>query len=100
MVNRDIICLTLILLMTGVCGKSIFAQAQINSDDYDTYINDTLLIDPSQISKIQTLDIQVQKTMTFKPKTDGFKTYYFVTQKKHSAGIIKNKKPDGVWTSW
>jgi antitoxin component YwqK of YwqJK toxin-antitoxin module len=98
--NRQLFLPTLILLLSLAFGNSSFAQAQISSDQYDTYINDTLLIDPSEIPKIQTLDVEVQKTMTFKPKTDGYKTYYYVTGKKYSSGIVKDKKPDGAWTSW
>lgn len=98
--NRQLFLPTLILLMILTFSHSSFAQAQISSDQYDTYIKDTLLIDPSEIQKIQTLDVEIQKTITFKPKTDGFKIYYHVTGKKYSAGIIKNKKPNGAWTSW
>jgi antitoxin component YwqK of YwqJK toxin-antitoxin module len=86
--------------MTICFENSSFAQFKINSDEYDTYLKDTLLIDPSEIPKIQTLDAEIQKTLTFKPKTDGFKTYYLITEKKHNAGIIKDGKPNGLWTSW
>ena len=81
--NKQLFLPTLILLLSLVFGNSSFAQTQISSDQYDTYIKDTLLINPSEISKIQTLDVEVQKTMTFKPKTDGFKYYYYMTGKKY-----------------
>ena len=86
--------------MTVVFKKSSSAQAQINMQEMDTYIHDTMLIEPTQFKLIETLPVEVQKTVTFKPKTDGFKTYYFATGKKFRAGIVKDNKPEGEWTSW
>lgn len=77
-----------------------FSQTSISADVYDTYIKDTLLLEPSEVGKIPTLDPEIQKTLTFKAKTNGYKTYYYISGNKSSEGNILNKKPDGAWSYW
>lgn len=91
-----------ILLITLAFGSSFntFGQVQLNSTDNDVYIMDTLLIDPNQLIELGTLDIEIQKTLSFKSKTDGFKIYHYVTGEIHSKGLIKNKLPEGNWITY
>ncbi len=80
--------------------NGLFSQSKISTADNDFYINDTLLLDPSQMELLPTLDLKTQKTLKYKPKTDGFKTYYFISGLHCSEGLVKDKKKEGVWTTW
>ena len=75
-------------------------QAQINLNNMDAFINDTLLIEPGQLQAIGTLEPEIQKTLSFKPKKDGSKTYHFINGEKYSSGIEENQLPEGLWISW
>ncbi len=77
-----------------------FAQTKVSTADYDMYIKDTLLLDASQMEILPTLDLSVQKTLIFKPKMDGFRTYYFISGFKCSQGLTLKKMREGEWTAW
>jgi antitoxin component YwqK of YwqJK toxin-antitoxin module len=65
--------------------------------DYDVYINDTLICRSEFYENIASIDSLRLATMVLKPRTDGFKTYYYLNGKKHSQGCIKNNTENGYW---
>ena len=90
----------ILTILISISYLYVNAQANISSEDTEIYISDTLLIDPSQLAEIQNLPVEIQRTLTFKTKVDGYKVYHYMTGEKHSTGNIKNNKPDGQWKTY
>jgi hypothetical protein len=95
-------CSILIFLLTVCFCIPTFAQERpkVSTADYDPYLYDTLLLDPSQLELLTKYDLATQKALSFKHKEDGFHTYHFINGLNCSQGIIKDKKKEGLWTSW
>lgn len=79
---------------------SLYSQTFVSTADNDFYVNDTLRLDPSQIQLVQTLPTPIRRTLSPKPKMDGWIVYYFISAYKYTEGILKNKKREGIWTSY
>lgn len=90
----------LIILFFIIIDNTISAQTTASTADNDFYINDTLRLDPSQIQLVQALPTSIRRSLTPKPKQDGWVVYYFVSTYKYTEGVLKNKKRDGTWTSY
>ncbi len=78
---------------------SIFGQ-NINLDEYDIYISDTLIAKSDFIKNSQSLPPEKAKTIEFKPITDGNKIYYYLNGKIEGKGVMKNGKQEGYWEFW
>ncbi len=92
-----------VLIISIAClgySLNIWGQTSVSTADYDFFINDTLRLDPSQIQYVDTLSTAVRRTLTPRPKTDGFTVYFAVDGRKFSEGNLKNKKKDGLWCSY
>ncbi len=93
---RLILCVALIWFTCLNAG----AQTQVSTADFDIYIKDTLRLDISQMELLSGVDIAIRKTLQFKPKTDGFKAYYYISGYKNCEGASISKKKTGEWTAW
>ena len=92
-----------VLIISIACltrSLDIFGQTSVSTADYDFFINDTLRLEPSQIKNVDTLSTAVRRTLTPRPKTDGFTVYYAVDGRKFSEGLLKNKQKEGLWYSY
>lgn len=72
----------------------------INFDEYEIYINNTLIVKSDFLKNSNNLTEQQSKTLEFKPITDGIKKTYFLNGKVSSIGKIQNKKENGIWEYW
>ena len=79
---------------------SISFSQHLNMDDYDIFINDTLISKSDFIKKSSTLDSGRQKRLMFKPIKDGQKTIYYLNGALYGQGEIRNKKEIGFWVYW
>lgn len=77
-----------------------YSQTNVSTADYDFFINDTLRIEPSQIQYVDTLSTAVRRSLTPRPKVDGYTVYYAVDGRKFSEGNLKNKEKDSLWVSY
>jgi antitoxin component YwqK of YwqJK toxin-antitoxin module len=68
----------------------------INPYEYDIY-RKNILIAPSEYNEIQKLPVFIKEKIVYKPITDGFKIYHYLSGEINSRGIIKNKKREGKW---
>lgn len=90
----------LFLGMTCTFHFSGVAQSKVSTADFDFYIHDTILLDPSQMELLSGMDKALQRTLTYKPKSDGMKTYHYISGKRSWEGNSVNKKREGDWLSW
>lgn len=72
----------------------------VNLDEYEIYINDTLICKSDFIEKSKDIDSTRLKNLTFKLIKDGQKTIYHINGSLYGKGEIKNKKENGAWTYW
>ncbi len=79
---------------------SIHGQNTRSTADFDFYLYDTLLLDPSQMELLNKLPLEIQHTLIFKVKSDGYKVYCFISGTKCNEGEIKTKKREGLWINY
>ncbi|MBZ0245581.1 MAG: hypothetical protein K8H85_06525 [Cyclobacteriaceae bacterium] len=72
----------------------------MNLDEYDVFIQDTLINKSDFVKNEKILDSSRLKYLTFKPITDGQKRIYYLSGQLSGQGEIKNKKEDGLWIYW
>lgn len=89
----------LVLLFT-ICSFTTFNSQNINLDEYEIYIGDTLVAKSDFVKFSNTLTEERSKKLQFKPISDGAKKAYFFNGKLFSNGKIKNLKEDGFWEYW
>lgn len=93
--KKILITFGIFLIFTSVT----FAQ-NINLDEYEIYVSDTLIAKSDFIKNSQLLPPKKVETIEFKPITDGIKVYYYLNGKIQGKGEIKNGKEDGYWEYW
>ncbi len=72
----------------------------LNLDEYDIVIQDTLINKSDFIRNGKNLDSIRLKFLTFTPKSDGQKSIYYLSGELSGQGNIKSKKEDGFWVFW
>ena len=90
----------LVILYIQVALTSITFGQNLNLDEYDVFIRDTLINKSDFIEKGNTLDSARLKHLSFKPIADGQKTFYYLNGTFYAEGEIKNKKENGSWIYW
>lgn len=93
--KQIILTLTFLILNIG----NLFSQ-NINLDEYEIYMGDTLIGKSDFIQNGQNLPPEKANKLEFKPKTDGDKTSYYFNGNIYSKGLIKNHKENGTWEYW
>ncbi|MGU3375301.1 toxin-antitoxin system YwqK family antitoxin [Chryseobacterium sp. M5A1_1a] len=91
------ISLTLFLLF--LTNLMCYSQ-NINLENYDIYLGDTLIAKQDFIKNSQSLNKEQAGKIQFKPITDGIKKAYFLNGKLYSQGKIENLKENGIWEYW
>lgn len=89
----------LTLLITICAFISSYSQ-NINLDEYEIYLNHTLIAKSDFIKNSKSLSKEQSKNFEFKPITNGIKKAYFLNGKPYSAGKIENLKENGFWEYW
>ncbi|WLD24219.1 hypothetical protein NU10_02125 [Flavobacterium dauae] len=69
----------------------------LNLDEYEIYINDTLIAKSDFIKNGQNLSEEKAKSLVFKPISNGDKKAFFLNGNIYSIGKIKNLKENGFW---
>ena len=87
------------LTLTMFCFLNMFSQ-NINMDDYEIYIGETLIGKSDFLKNAQNIPTDKSQKLEFKPITDGSKTAYFLNGNIFSKGEIKNHKENGQWEFW
>ena len=64
----------------------------LNLDEYDIFIGDTLINKTDFIKNAKNLNSERAKLLSFKPITDGQKKIYYLNGQLSGQGEIKNKK--------
>jgi len=72
----------------------------LNLDEYDIFIGDTLINKADFIKNGKSLDSTRAELLTFKPITDGQKKIYYLNGQLSGQGEIRNKTENGPWTYW
>ncbi|WP_413533207.1 hypothetical protein [Empedobacter brevis] len=72
----------------------------INLDEYDIYIGDTLISKADFIENSSNLNENQSQNLEFKPITNGIKKAYYLNGKLASSGKIENFKENGFWEYW
>lgn len=93
--KKILLTLTVSILFFG----NLFSQ-NLNLDEYEIYIEDTLICKNDFIRNGQNLSSERAKKLKFKPITDGDKTSYYLNGNIYSKGAIKNHKENGIWEFW
>ncbi len=89
------------LIFVFIFSTLIKVNAQnINLDEYEIYINNTLIEKSDFLKNSNNLTEEQSKTLEFKPISDGTKKFYFMNGKVSSIGKIENKKENGIWEYW
>ena len=91
--------LLFVISLTIFCSSNLFCQ-NINMDDYEIYISDTLIGKSDFFKNGQNLSSEKSQKLEFKPITDGNKTAYYINGNIYSKGEIKNHKENGYWEFW
>lgn len=78
---------------------NLFSQ-NINLDEYEIYIGDTLISKSDFIQNGQDLPVEKAEKLKFKPITDGQKISYYLNGNIDSKGQIKNLTENGDWEYW
>ncbi|MHA6697169.1 toxin-antitoxin system YwqK family antitoxin [Chryseobacterium sp. A321] len=89
----------LIFAFTILVSSNLFSQ-NINLDEYEIYIGDTLIAKSEFLENGQFLPAAKAERLEFKPIKDGHKSVYYLNGKIHSKGEIKNLTGNGIWTYW
>ncbi|UJF29339.1 hypothetical protein L0B70_10910 [Kaistella sp. 97-N-M2] len=93
--KRILLTLTLSILTFG----NLFSQ-NINLDEYEIYVGDTLIGKSDFLKNGQNLSPEKAEKLHFKPLTDGNKTSYYFNGNVYSKGLMKNYKEKGIWEYW
>lgn len=93
--KRILLTLALSLLTFG----NLFSQ-NINLDEYEIYVGDTLIGKSDFVKNGQNLSPEKAEKLQFKPITDGNKISYYFNGTVYSKGLIKNHKENGIWEYW
>jgi antitoxin component YwqK of YwqJK toxin-antitoxin module len=80
-------------------ATSLRAQ-NLNLDDYDVLLRDTLISKTDFIKNGKSLDSARVRFLTFMPIKDGQRKVYYLNGQLQGQGEIKNKKENGFWTFW
>lgn len=67
-------------LILSVCTFTTFNSQNINLDEYEIYIGDTLVAKSDFVKFSNTLTKERSKMLQFKPVTDGAKKAYFLME--------------------
>ncbi len=72
-----------LLFLTGIFLfiTSLSFGQNINLDEYDIYVSDTLIAKSDFIKNSQSLPTEKTETIKFKPITNGNKIYYYLNGK-------------------
>ena len=89
----------LTLTFSIIAFGNLFSQ-NINLDEYEIYVGDTLIGKSEFIDNAQNLSPQKAQKLQFKLKTDGLKTSYYYNGNIYSKGLIKNNLENGNWIFW
>lgn len=91
-----------ILLLIGIfMFITTFTYGQnINLDEYDIFVSDTLISKSDFIKNSQNLPPEKAQTIEFKPITDGNKIYYYLNGQVEGKGEIKDGLQVGNWEFW
>lgn len=87
---------TILLIFTCL---STYAQ-NLDLDQYDIYIGDTLISKSDFIRNGSNLDSGRSRRIEFKPITNGVKKAYFLNGKLAASGAIQDLKESGYWIYW
>ncbi|MBD3906857.1 hypothetical protein NAL32_13205 [Chryseobacterium sp. Ch-15] len=90
----------ILTLICAICTFTTFNSQNINLDEYEIYIGDTLVAKSDFVKFSNTLTEERSKKLQFKPISDGAKKAYFFNGKLSSNGTIKNLKENGFWQYW
>lgn len=72
----------------------------INLDEYDIYISDTLISKSDFIKNGSNLSESQSQELEFKHITNSIKNAYYLNGKIASSGEIENLKENGFWEYW
>lgn len=95
LMSKSLVLLFFLLL----CSPALLAQ-NVNLDNYDVYMGDTLISKTDFLNKSKSLSGERMKQLKFRPISDGQKKYYYLNGQVYSEGEIRNKKENGFWTYW
>ena len=90
----------ILTLICSICTFTTFNSQNINLDEYEIYIGDTLVAKSDFVKFSNTLTEERSKKLQFKPISDGAKKAYFFNGKLSSNGAIKNLTENGFWEYW
>ncbi|MGV0831100.1 toxin-antitoxin system YwqK family antitoxin [Empedobacter brevis] len=93
--KRILLTLTFSILAFG----NLFSQ-EINLDEYEIYVGDTLIAKSDFIKNGQNLPPEKAEKLEFKPISNGEKISYYFNGNIYSKGLIKNLKENGFWEYW
>jgi antitoxin component YwqK of YwqJK toxin-antitoxin module len=88
-----------LLLLISITYVNTYSQ-NINLDEYEVYIGDTLISKFDFIKNGQNLKEEQTKKLEFKPISNGDKKAYYLSGKIYSIGKIKNLTKNGYWEFW
>jgi antitoxin component YwqK of YwqJK toxin-antitoxin module len=91
---------TFLIFATSFLVTITLHGQNLNLDEYDIFIGDTLINKTDFIKNGKSLNSERAKLLTFKPITDGQKEIYYLNGQLSGQGEIKNKKENGLWTYW
>lgn len=91
--------LLLALILTLSCFSNYHSQ-NINMDEYEIYIGDSLINKSDFLNNSKNLPAEISEKIEFKPKTDGNKIAYYLNGNIYSKGELKNHKENGRWEYW
>ncbi|SHK57097.1 toxin-antitoxin system YwqK family antitoxin [Chryseobacterium polytrichastri] len=87
------------VFLTIFVNQNFYSQ-NINLEEYEIYIENTLIAKQDFAKNGQNLNEVQVKTIEFKPITNGFKKAYYLNGKLYSSGKIENLKENGIWEYW
>jgi hypothetical protein len=90
----------LLTIITHCLATIVTFGQNLNLDEYDIFIRDTLICKSDYLKNGITLDSSRLKYLSFKPISDGQKQIYYLSGALYGQGEIKNKKENGFWTYW
>jgi antitoxin component YwqK of YwqJK toxin-antitoxin module len=91
---------TFLFLAISFSVTIVLHGQNLNLDEYDIFIGDTLINKTDFITNGKSLNSERTKRLTFKPIADGQKRFYYLNGQLSGQGEIKNKKENGLWTYW
>lgn len=89
----------LTIFMLIFSSINLYSQ-DIDLDNYEIYIKDTLISKSDFIKNGQRLTQDKAQSLQFKPISDGEKTAYYLSGRLYSKGTIVNGKQNGYWEYW